>query len=198
MKNILSSLFIFAAGAGIGSVVTWKLLKTKYEQIAQEEIESVKEVFARIYDPENKETESVEENADEEQPKLDKPKTKAQMDFEDMVDIIEEQGYAEVEKGGPGPMANSKPYVIEPEEFGESDYETVTLTYYTDGVLADDGMYIIEDVADVVGEDFAEHFGEYEDDSVHIRNDARQIDYEILQEARAFSDVVDNGAGSNR
>lgn len=195
MKNILSSLFIFAAGAGIGSVVTWKLLKTKYEQIAQEEIESVKEVFARLHDPENKESESVEENTDEEQPK---PKTKAQMNFDDMVDIIEEQGYAEVQKGGPGPMKNDRPYVIEPEEFGEGDYETVTLTYYTDGVLADDMMYVIEDVDDVVGEDFADHFGEYEDDSVHIRNDARQIDYEILQEARAYKDVVNTGTGSIR
>ena len=42
-KNVL----IFAAGAAIGSAVTWKLIKTKYEQIANEEIESVKEFFGR-------------------------------------------------------------------------------------------------------------------------------------------------------
>ena len=32
----------FIAGAGIGSVCTWQLLKRKYELIAQEEIDSVK------------------------------------------------------------------------------------------------------------------------------------------------------------
>ena len=32
-------LLAFIAGAGIGSVCTWQLLKRKYEQIAQEEIE---------------------------------------------------------------------------------------------------------------------------------------------------------------
>ena len=35
-KSTLSNIVIFAVGAAIGSAVTWKLLKTKYEQIAQE------------------------------------------------------------------------------------------------------------------------------------------------------------------
>ena len=45
MNDILNKAFIFAAGAIIGSAVTWKIVKTKYEQIANEEIESVKERF---------------------------------------------------------------------------------------------------------------------------------------------------------
>ena len=45
MNDTLNKVFIFAAGAIIGSVVTWKIVKTKYEQIANEEIESVKERF---------------------------------------------------------------------------------------------------------------------------------------------------------
>ena len=44
-KSILSKVFIFAVGAAIGSAVTWKLVKTKYEKIANEEIESVKEIY---------------------------------------------------------------------------------------------------------------------------------------------------------
>ena len=36
----------FIAGAGIGSVCTWQLLKRKYELIAQEEIDSVKAAYA--------------------------------------------------------------------------------------------------------------------------------------------------------
>ena len=37
---------LFIAGAGIGSVCTWQLLKRKYELIAQEEIDSVKAAYA--------------------------------------------------------------------------------------------------------------------------------------------------------
>ena len=45
-KNLLNNVLIFAAGVGIGSVVTWKIVKTKYDQIIQEEIDSVKEAFS--------------------------------------------------------------------------------------------------------------------------------------------------------
>ena len=47
MSNALSNLLLFVTGAAVGSVVTWKLVKTKYEQLANEEIESVKAVFNR-------------------------------------------------------------------------------------------------------------------------------------------------------
>ena len=44
-KSINFMLFIF--GASVGSAVTWMYTKKKYEQIAQEEIDSVKEVFSK-------------------------------------------------------------------------------------------------------------------------------------------------------
>ena len=44
-NTILSNIFMFAAGAAIGTVVTWKLVKTKYEQIANEEIEEIREYY---------------------------------------------------------------------------------------------------------------------------------------------------------
>ena len=40
-------IFSFLIGATVGSVTTWKLLKTKYEQIAQEEIDSLKDVYSK-------------------------------------------------------------------------------------------------------------------------------------------------------
>ena len=82
------------------------------------------------------------------------------------------------------------PYVIAPEEFGElDDYETETLTYYKDKVLADDWDNRIENVDDLVGEESLTHFGEYEEDSVYVRNDTTKTDYEILLDERNFSDV---------
>lgn len=42
MNKKLFGVIMFAVGAAVGSAVTWELVKTKYEQIAQEEIDSVK------------------------------------------------------------------------------------------------------------------------------------------------------------
>ena len=44
-KSLFSLAFII--GTVTGSIVTWYLLKDKYEALAQEEIDSVKEVFSR-------------------------------------------------------------------------------------------------------------------------------------------------------
>lgn len=41
MKNV----FIFLAGVGVGSLVTWKYVERKYRSLAEEEIESVKELY---------------------------------------------------------------------------------------------------------------------------------------------------------
>lgn len=47
MSNKALFSLAFIIGTVTGSVVTWYLLKDKYEALAQEEIDSVKEVFSR-------------------------------------------------------------------------------------------------------------------------------------------------------
>ena len=64
--NKVTEVAMFAAGAAIGALVTWKLVKNKYERIAQEEINSVKETFAKRKPVTN----------------VDVPKEEAQSDFE--------------------------------------------------------------------------------------------------------------------
>ena len=49
---------------------------------------------------------------------------------------------------------------------------------------------VIYNVDNVIGEDSLNHFGEYEEDSVFVRNDSMATDYEILRDLRAYSDVV--------
>jgi hypothetical protein len=89
------------------------------------------------------------------------------------------------------PMSVDKPYVIAPEEFGDlDDYETISLTYYADQILADDNDVIVDDIEDVVGFDSLNSFGEYEDDSVFVRNDRLKCDYEILLDQRKYSSVI--------
>lgn len=164
----LTSVVIFTVGAVIGSAVTYKLLKTKYEQIAQDEIDSVKEVFSR------RGRDVVESKTDE---------------YTELVDKLGYSGVDNNEEKGENDMTDA-PYVISPDEFGEmDDYETVSLTYYADKVLTDEMDIPVEDIESMVGYDSLECFGEYEDDSVFVRNERQKTDYEILLDVRKFSDV---------
>lgn len=185
MNNGVTYTLIFSLGAAVGSIVTWRLLKTKYEQIAQEEIDSVKAVFSRRY---AEDTEPEKESADT-------------SDTHDITDIreyaakIQEHGYTDYTNSDIKPVKEvpilKKPYVISPNECGElDDYEIVSLVYYADGILTDDWNEIIENVDDVVGCDSLNHFGEYEEDSVFVRNEDMCVDYEILRDPRNYTDVV--------
>lgn len=85
----------------------------------------------------------------------------------------------------------SKPYVIPPEQFGDNeDYDQISLTYYADQVLADENDEMIEDVEETIGFESLTHFGEYEDDSVFVRNDDKKCDYEVLMDQRLYSNVI--------
>ena len=50
---------------------------------------------------------------------------------------------------------------------------------------------IVDDIEKVVGEDSLEHFGEYEDDSVYVRNDSKKCDYEILLDQRNYQEIFE-------
>lgn len=184
-KDILSKVMMFAAGAGIGSAVTYKVLKTKYEKLIQEEIDSVKEAFGRDISGgsiENEEEETEEDHIDE--------------DIETAKYVISQNGYAtesteKEEKSEEGKeVEDSKPYVISPAEFGECDYGVISLEYYTDGVVVDSYGDIIENTDELLGDDFAAHFGDYEEDpdTVYVRNDGLEVDYEILKNYGPYSE----------
>ena len=116
----------------------------------------------------------------------------------DYVRKLEREGYTEYSRTvKPTEKADSEtsedtPYVISPAEFGEiEEYTKVSLTYFADGVLADELNEPVDNVEEIVG-DALEHFGEYEEDSVFVRNDAKRCDYEILQDLRNFKDVLED------
>lgn len=197
MNNTLSKVIIFTAGAAIGSVVTWKIVKTKYEKIAQEEIDSVKETFGRRYDELSLVVDGIQEqvSTDSEDVEDEFEETFPEEEVKTYRSLVSDSHYtneSDIYEDDEEEVDEDmdKPFIIPPDEFGEKDgYDTVSLTYYSDGVLTDDCDDVIEDVDGLVGEDFAEHFGEYEDDSVFVRNDYMQTDYEILKDFRKFSEI---------
>lgn len=179
MKNSIFTVLTFATGATIGVAAAWYYAKTKYSQIAQEEIDSVKEVFYK------REQEYRKENTTEEKPKKAAVK-KDHVDLRKAQDILKKAGYTNARQS----VKQDRPYVIPPEEFMvNEDYENISLTYYSDGVLADENDEEVEDVDNVVGKESLNHFGEYEDDSVFVRNDILKCDYEILYDFRKYSEV---------
>lgn len=179
----MKQLVIFIAGAVSGSFITWALIKDKYEKIAQEEIDSVKRVFSR------RKPTSPEDDIQGEESVAD--------EVDRYHEQLEKNGYTQYsdisttkQKNEEDKIGVDKPYIIPPDDFGElDDYEKITLIYYTDGVLADDNDDLVEDIGEVVVEDFASHFGEYEDDSVFVRNDKLKCDYEILLDQGKYSDL---------
>lgn len=171
MNKYIIGILTFAAGAAVGSVVTWQLLKNKYEQIAQEEIDSVKEVFSKRAEKEKEENEVEKNDVAETRPNLDKP------DLSEYASILEENNYAEEPH-----MPEDVPYFIPVDDYGEfDDYETHLLTAYIDGTLLDDNDEIIDNPDDLVGEHTI--FSAYqnkEEDTIYVRNDQKKCDYEIL------------------
>lgn len=187
MNRKLSNVLLFAAGAAVGSLVTWRYFKSKYE-VVEDEIE------------EN--TEEVEGESEEDDPEvLESKMSYKKPPLKEYVKMVEDNGYMpkthmeeveeEIANGEWDDKDVYEPYIIRPDEYGELHaYETLSLNYYADGVLTDELDNPIEDVESLVPADFADHFGEYEDDVVHVRNDNLECDYEILRDLRKFTDVV--------
>lgn len=174
MSNTLSKVIIFAAGAAVGSLVTWKLVEKKYKQLADQEINSVLERFV-----ENKE-ETIEKTEEEKDDEEDESTYKR---------FVKKCGYlyddeSEEEMEEDEEMGVDRPYVISPDEFDENGYRTMTLFYYNNGILVDEKSNIIDgdELDDLIGYDALNHFGDYEDDSVFVRNDAMKLDIEILKD----------------
>lgn len=185
MSDKMGAIIAFVAGAAIGSIVTWKLVEKKYKVLADEEIESVREVYKRKLDEKQKEkTEEKEENKDRDE----------KNNHAVLVHNLGYSGEYNEEEIGEVDVINpqkAKVYVIPPENFGELDYEMESLTYYADGVLAFDlTNVVVQDKDSLVGRGSLNTFGEYEPDSVYVRNDNLKKDFEILLDRRKFSDVV--------
>lgn len=185
MKDILSKLLIFAAGAGIGSAVTWKFVKTKYERITQEEIDNVKEYYRK----KNGETEAADESESVEVEKDDENISPHERDVISYNAIIQSEGYSEVTESGEEVADTDHPYIIDADEFGDSyEYDTDSLVYYADGILATETDDVIDDVERIIG---TENLTKFDDNNViFVRNDLTKHDYEVTRESRTFAEVV--------
>lgn len=192
MNDKLSSVIIFCGGVFIGGFLTWDFFKTKYEKIADEEIASVKETFEHR-EPRPDKNYKVEEALKGNDEYINVSPGVA----ERIIKIIDSNGYRNYsntaietdKKGGTADMELKQPYVITPEQYEDNvEYTKVSLTWYSDEVLEDDWGNVL-DPDDVIGSDALKTFGQYEKDSVFVRDDDEQIDYEVLLDTRSYKET---------
>lgn len=172
MRNGASLFCGFLIGVVTGVILTRLCLKESYEKMAQEEVESIRDFYRdemeETLKPSEYERIAEKYKSDEEEPE---PESVAVFDSKN----------------------NDHPYVISPGEFGEfEDYSHISLTYYADKYLTDSNDELLDNIDEIVGVESLSHFGEYEDDSVFVRNDALKCDYEILYDPRRYSEIFKN------
>lgn len=183
-------IFIFVLGVVTGTFAGAQIAKKKYEEIANEEIEEIRAYYKERATELPEQT--VEMTRDEEEPKVEE------------IEIIEERKqYDNIIKRG-NYMASDEeeqtntqyaPYTIDPSEFGkDGEYDTMTCTYFADGVLVDDVDQEFEDWDLHVGKHHIDIFNEFpEATCVYVRNDLDGMDYEILKDDWCWSDFDEKG-----
>ena len=183
MKSV-KGIFIFVIGVVTGTFAGAQIAKKKYEEIANEEIEEIR----AYYKEREKEVKEVEE-----------PKAVEAPEEEEVEEIKE---YSKIIRGNY--MANDEeeqtntqyaPYAIDPSEFGkDGEYDTMTCTYFADGILVDDVEQEFEDWDLHVGRHHIDIFNEFpEATCVYVRNDYDGMDYEILKDDWCWSDFDEKG-----
>lgn len=170
MKGVYAFIF-FALGAAAGTAVTWKLTAKRAADLAKDEIESVKAAYSRR--------------------EADKTAAKENLEKPDIMSFYSDSAAAAMkEYGGKDSSKSTEEEEIEcisPDAFGENeDYEQIYVTRYADEVLAYDDDEIVTKPDEIFGKDWAEHFGEYDADTLLIRNDSRKAYYEITRSERNY------------
>lgn len=194
MNKALEISIVFIGGAAAGAVAGALYFRQLFEKRYQEDVKSVKEVYccknekASVKEPEKQET-----GKQPSKPVKTAPVSTPVTDYTRYSAKVQELGYAQEEKKNDIPVKKVDYHTIPPEEFSmEDEYDCQSLICYEDGIVTNgDGSEIKKsELNEMVGSDFSRHFGEYEDDSVFIRNDRLQMDFEIIRDRRTYAEAT--------
>ena len=186
MNQKFINVLAFTTGAAIGSLVTWRLLKSHYERYVQDEIDKfVEEWTERKRGTGSGDNQDIFEDEDESEEESGFDESEIR-EYHTLA-----RKYGEEGEGDSEDQFDNGPYVITPDEFGDGNFQhaLVCLTYYKDGVLANDWLEEF-DIADTIGEDALKHFGDHQTDVVHVRNEGESTDYEVVRDPRTFAEVA--------
>ena len=192
--KLFKGLCIFAAGTLVGAAVAAKAVREKYQQEAEEEIAEMREYYRELKKEATK-VDTTEDDTKEESKEEFKP-------IEELAEaegIIKDKGYVNYtsyndtdykENNKEEQVDEDEIYIIDPEEYGgeNGEYDTATLTYFKDGVLADEVDEIVT-YNIIGGEENLQPFKDYPDcTAVYVRYYKRMVDYEILRDPYQYDE----------
>ena len=155
----------FAAGATIGSLVTFFAVKKHYQKIAEEQIAAIRE-FHTSRDEAVKELEAEQQEKEKQQ----------------YTELVTNLNYIPATEFTPVLSADARIEVIKEEDYGnDAGYEAIpTYVYYANGILVDElGDEVPQStIENYIGSDFYQKFGN--DDVLYIRNHESKCDFEIV------------------
>lgn len=177
----------FVIGGGIGSFITYFIIKNKCDKEKQDEINEIRNLYIYnvkfLLDKIDKEKSSdnldnsertLNTNSESEVKKiLHHYNEEDDSDFNEYIDKVSNYNPNDIR-----PTSEEIKQITE-DEFGEEfDYDTITLYYYSDGILADSNDNIIDNANTILLPNFEKRF---ENDVLFIRNHRLQSDFEILK-----------------
>lgn len=193
------------AGFVTGSLVTFLVDKARYKKKLIKELNECRDTVNSIYkerldekkhrENQNEVPDEVEDTAEPDDFNEDDVETlnfKTKTEYVDYTQFYkknDDNSERELVDNPNDEEINLEPRVIDPYEYGAiMRYEQIHLSYYSDGILADDDNNIYEEFnwPNTVGADFMDSFGDYEENCVCIRNDALECEYEIERESEPF------------
>lgn len=192
--NKLYVFLAFVAGGVCGVLGTKTYFEDLYRRQYEEDLESVKKVWTYKKPAE-------EDVKEDDEPVLDKEPRENEM--YQYAKILQKKGYTNYsdtpvdtsEMTAPEvytPPENYKdPYPIPPDILGSDGYDQITLFYTEDKVLLNEDDTKVDNIEDVVGLDSLNHFGEYEEDVLYVRNERLRTDYEVLMDPRTYPQVLE-------
>lgn len=218
--NGIKNLLIFAAGAVVGGIVTWRIAKKTYEKIiadeteaakksAQDEIDIYKTQLEDKIDNYVKETSNSaseeSENDDDEYEEVEEPEEDEDEDEDYYAEpryrynsYLNELEYFKGKERTDEIGQINVPYIINETDVGDKmDYDLIHLTFYADHILTDDANLPIKDIDEIVGPEALKCFLNEFVNIVYVRNERLGCDFEICRDLRRYADCRDQDKWRN-
>lgn len=185
MKQIL----YFSIGAAVGAVSAWFVTKKYYEKRFAEDIDAIRGDYEEEYTKERIEDKIKDLGYISDDPDV------VHMEFSKINPVNEENYNEDGTAKDPtevNPFPNEPvdhPYTIGPDQYhDEMLFDKMTLTYYegNDALISDEDESL--EIGDFIGRDSLDKFGEYESDTVFVRNEKMGMDFEVVLVHGSYED----------
>ena len=201
--NVLKGALLFLSGAGVGSGLTYFILKDKLESNKQEEINRIRD----YYNEKIERSKKIEKKKEEKQKKKDIKKVDKiiteneyvpyhKMNDKEVKERVRKISEKAIETDIPTEDYPDEPFNISEEEFSEEAlwHEKIELDYYLDdGALVNENEELMN-IDDCIGFTNLEEFLKDENEGVmYIRNIRLASDYQVTKLSGSYSEIIGLG-----